>query len=69
MDCKGEFLDKVLVIFEVENYDEIFGIIEWLQVCEDLDFGKEKIVVFVLGLKLFLEIMMENCKYLVFVLL
>lgn len=65
-DRKGEAIDKAPVTFEAENHDDILGIIERLQVREDLGFGKEKTAAFALGLKLFSETMMENRKHPVF---
>ncbi|MDN0109092.1 DUF3861 domain-containing protein [Yersinia mollaretii] len=62
-DRKGEPVDKALVTFEVENHDEILGIIERLQAREDLNFGKDKTAAFAVGLKLFSETMMENRKH------
>ncbi|CNE89425.1 DUF3861 domain-containing protein [Yersinia mollaretii] len=62
-DRKGEPVDKAPVIFEVENHDEILGIIERLQAREDLNFGKDKTAAFAVGLKLFSETMMENRKH------
>lgn len=62
-DRKGEPIDKAPVTFEAENHNEILGIIERLQMREDLDFGKDKTAAFALGLKLFSETMMENRKH------
>ncbi|CNK97817.1 DUF3861 domain-containing protein [Yersinia aleksiciae] len=62
-DRKGEPMDKASVTFEVENHDEILGIIDRLQAREDLDFGKDKTAAFAVGLKLFSETMMENRKH------
>lgn len=62
-DRKGEEMNKAPVIFEVEDHDEILGIIERLQAREDLDFGKDKTAAFAVGLKLFSETMMENRKH------
>ncbi|AKP32571.1 DUF3861 domain-containing protein [Yersinia aleksiciae] len=62
-DRKGEPMDKAPVTFEVENHDEILGIIDRLQAREDLDFGKDKTAAFAVGLKLFSETMMENRKH------
>ncbi|CNI70341.1 DUF3861 domain-containing protein [Yersinia mollaretii] len=62
-DRKGEPVDKAPVTFEVENHDEILGIIERLQAREDLNFGKDKTAAFAVGLKLFSETMMENRKH------
>ncbi|CFQ31569.1 MULTISPECIES: DUF3861 domain-containing protein [Yersinia] len=62
-DRKGEPMDKAPVTFEVENHDEILGIIDRLQAREDLAFGKDKTAAFAVGLKLFSETMMENRKH------
>ncbi|MBS0057367.1 DUF3861 domain-containing protein [Yersinia sp. Marseille-Q3913] len=62
-DRKGEPMDKAPVTFEVENHDEILGIIDRLQAREDLQFGKDKTAAFAVGLKLFSETMMENRKH------
>lgn len=62
-DSKGEPVDKAPVTFDVENHDEILGIIERLQAREDLNFGKDKTAAFAVGLKLFSETMMENRKH------
>lgn len=62
-DRKGEPVDKAPVTFEVDNHDEILGIIERLQAREDLNFGQDKTAAFAVGLKLFSETMMENRKH------
>lgn len=60
---EGQFL-YVFLSFEVGNYDDIFSIVVCL--CGNGQFDSDISVQLVLGLKLFLEVMFKNCKYLLF---
>ncbi|WP_413730756.1 DUF3861 domain-containing protein [Sodalis sp. RH22] len=62
-DKHGQPLDMPALSFEVENHDEILGIVTRLQGREDLAFGPEKTASFAIGLKLFSEVMMEYRKH------
>jgi hypothetical protein len=65
-DRKGEPVDKAPLSFEVENHDDILGIVEHIKAREDLNFGENNSAAFAVGLKLFSEVMIENRKHPVF---
>ncbi|KAB1497190.1 DUF3861 domain-containing protein [Serratia proteamaculans] len=65
-DRKGEPVDKAPLSFEVENHDDILGIVERIKAREDLNFGENNSAAFAVGLKLFSEVMIENRKHQVF---
>lgn len=65
-DRKGEPVDKAPLSFEVENHDDILGIVERIKAREDLNFGDNNSAAFAVGLKLFSEVMIENHKHPVF---
>ncbi|MDT3251608.1 DUF3861 domain-containing protein [Serratia sp. root2] len=65
-DRKGDPVDKAPLSFEVENHDDILGIVERIKAREDLNFGEDKSAAFAVGLKLFSEVMIENRKHPVF---
>ncbi len=62
-DKNGQPLEKPSLSFEIDNHDEILGIVERLQGREDLAFGAEKSAAFAVGLKLFSEVMLEYRKH------
>lgn len=63
VDRKGEPLQQETLVFEVENHDEILGIVERMRAREDLDFGAEKTASLAVGLKLFSEVMIEHRRH------
>lgn len=65
-DRKGEPVDKAPLSFEVENHDDILGIVERIKAREDLNFGENNSAAFAVGLKLFSEVMIENRRHTVF---
>lgn len=65
-DRQGEPVEKTPLSFEVENHDDILGIVERIKAREDLNFGENNSAAFVVGLKLFSEVMIENRKHPVF---
>lgn len=65
-DRQGEPVDKAPLSFEVENHDDILGIVERIKGREDLNFGENNSAAFAVGLKLFSEVMIENRKHPVF---
>ncbi|MFA1239707.1 DUF3861 domain-containing protein [Serratia odorifera] len=62
-DRQGKPVEKTPLVFEVENHDDILGIVERIQPRQDLNFGEEKSAAFAVGLKLFSEVMIENRKH------
>ena len=65
-DRQGEPVEKTPLSFEVENHDDILGIVERIKAREDLNFGENNSAAFAVGLKLFSEVMIENRKHPVF---
>ncbi|CAI0840549.1 DUF3861 domain-containing protein [Serratia ficaria] len=65
-DRQGNPVEKAPLSFEVENHDDILGIVERIQAREDLNFGPRQSAAFAVGLKLFSEVMIENRKHPVF---
>ncbi|NDL62738.1 DUF3861 domain-containing protein [Acerihabitans arboris] len=65
-DRQGQPLDIPALSFDIENHDEILGIVERLRGREDLAFGPEKTAAFAVGLKLFSQVLVEHRKHPVF---
>lgn len=59
-DADGNPQQREPLVFEVGNHDEIFGIVELVRSRELLD--AQTTAAFVVGQKLFGEVMLENCK-------
>lgn len=65
-DRQGNPVEKAPLSFEVSNHDDILEIVERIRARDDLNFGPEQSAAFVVGLKLFSEVMIENRKNPVF---
>ncbi|WP_347254127.1 DUF3861 domain-containing protein [Leminorella grimontii] len=64
--AEGEEAVKAPVAFEVENHDDILKIVETLKGRKDIGFDERTTLEFIVGLKLFSEVMMRNRKHWLF---
>lgn len=59
-DTKGQPVSRDSLVLEVGNHDDIFHIIELMRARDDLD--SNTATTCAVGLKLFSEVMLENCR-------